>query len=272
MSRKILSWTDEKRQLLSKMWFSSKKEELLREFYPLNYHAIEVYANKRGLKRDSKRNGDLSPLLNDTPETYYWTGFIMADGNLNKNNHLIVQLSKKDKVHLEKLAEFLGTNCTPIGSDMYRVALMHKGKSSLFRDKFDLHYRKTYNPPSIEIFYKMPDYLFTSLIIGFIDGDGSILKNGSGIRIWNHFSWNTFHSYIRDFLYKKSNITKTGNEVKLVKNGKYSYVTFHRRQMIQFLKLKTIELNLPVLERKWNRIKIINNIRGYNEISKYSTN
>jgi len=54
-----------------------------------------------------KKLADLSPLLNETLEAYYWMGFIMADGHLSKQNRLTVTLAIKDSDHLLKLKEFV---------------------------------------------------------------------------------------------------------------------------------------------------------------------
>lgn len=50
---------------------------------------------------------NLEKLLLDVPETYYWIGFILADGHISKNNRLVVTLSVKDKNHLIKLQKYL---------------------------------------------------------------------------------------------------------------------------------------------------------------------
>ena len=44
----------------------------------------------------------------DTQEKAYWLGFILADGYLNTNKHMLrIKLGDKDKHHLEKFIQAL---------------------------------------------------------------------------------------------------------------------------------------------------------------------
>lgn len=59
-----------------------------------------------GFKRAPR--GSLSKLLEDTPEKWYWLGFLFADGHLSMRGRLALSLAKKDKEHLEKFSEYMG--------------------------------------------------------------------------------------------------------------------------------------------------------------------
>jgi len=52
----------------------------------------------------------LERLLENTPEAYYWIGFLMADGNFDIHgyvNRLTLFLSEKDKEHIQKFSQFI---------------------------------------------------------------------------------------------------------------------------------------------------------------------
>ena len=47
----------------------------------------------------------------DTEEKAYWLGFILADGYLNTDKHMVrIKLGDVDKKHIEKFIAFIGGN------------------------------------------------------------------------------------------------------------------------------------------------------------------
>src|SRR5690606_7825362 len=70
------------------------------------------------------RHNKLKNLLNNTDESFYWLGFIMADGYIAKDkSRLEITLCEKDLNHLEKFNKFINNN-----------AIIHKHN----KDKFKL--------------------------------------------------------------------------------------------------------------------------------------
>ncbi len=196
----------------------------------------------------------LKNILNDDHETFYWVGFILADGYITKTNRLKVIISIKDKEHLEKLGKFLGLK---IGRERDAATLIKQDKKIIteFKKKFEISNNKTYNPPSLEMFLKIENDLLMSLIIGFIDGDGSIRyqtgRTDSSLMIKNHNSWLKILQIFADTIMKNSGIKfpipKTNNQG-------YASLTCANLRILQFLKKHSLIHNLPILNRKWDKI------------------
>ena len=140
-------------------------------------------------KKRAKRLSDLSILLEDTPETFYWMGFLLADGHFEEKR-IIVGLSEHDREHLEKFAKYinytgkLSVRKREPHNSVYLSAMDSEVVVKL-REKFDIKSNKTIEPP--KTLKWIPDDLFLCLMAGFIDGDGSI--NESSIRIKVHSVW-----------------------------------------------------------------------------------
>lgn len=129
----------------------------------------------------------------------------------------------------------------------------------LIFEKFKIYNDKTYNPPEID--FLDIDWKFLSWLIGFVDGDGTIYEQNS-IRIENHKSWKYVHDYIKFCIEKfgissKSDINIKGNSFILAST-----------ELFYLLKNKIKELNLEVLDRKWNKAVGIkyNKLKLANEI------
>lgn len=220
---------------------------------------------------------NIQKLLEESPEAYYWAGFLMADGSFNhQHNSLELSLSKTDRGHLEKFGKFIDRpvlsykhrNKNRFGSKglFYRVAGTDNTHIPVLLKKFDYKQKKTYNPPTkINI---NDDNLFLCFLIGFIDGDGSInIKRYKGreerkdcyIRIENHSSWLKILSSFRKRLYNISDIqekhfSKIGSKGFLTSRG-YAQINIGNSKAIWTLKNKIKEFNLPVLERKWLKVQ-----------------
>lgn len=186
-------WTQEEDEILEKNYKDNHKN--LKELLPKrSKSAISSRAQNKGLK--IKKNNNLENLLSETSEAYYWIGFLLADGHANKDRGiLILQLSRKDRDHLEKFSKFIKSwNIEDIvqnGFESSRLISCNKISIKDIMNKFDWDHNKTYNPPTnLKI---KDDNLFMSLLIGYIDGDGSIHKRSEGtgdyLRFKVHSSW-----------------------------------------------------------------------------------
>ena len=146
-------------------------------------------------RQREKHCADLSNLLLDTPEAFYWVGFLLADGSFYDNRlklGLKLGLSIKDSNHLYKFANFINyTGAIDITDKSISLACKDVGIIKQIKEKFDIKDRKTYNPPKTILKFNID--LTYALLAGFIDGDGSI-KNQSKrkdfcLTIKNHSSW-----------------------------------------------------------------------------------
>lgn len=205
-------------------------------------------------KKNAKRLNNLSVLLEDTPETYYWIGFLLADGHFDKSR-IIIGLSEHDREHLEKFAKYIGYSgkISLIKKGPYtavRLSAMNTEVVNDIRKKFDIKTNKTYNPPK-SLNWIRGD-LFLCLLAGIIDGDGNISnfhnRKDVFIKIKQHKSWlpllNEFGKYFSDK--PQSKINKQG----------YAELLITGYPKIRELKRNILEYNLPLLSRKWDKIDL----------------
>ena len=197
----------------------------------------------------------LIKLLDDTPEAYYWMGFLMADGCFHYNR-LLIALAFQDENLLIKFLNFLSCD-NNIHSDNIKTVLtiMDTYSVPLLRQKFDINKRKTYNPPKNILW--MEDDLLYSFIIGFIDGDGSILKQYRRedpiLRIKIHSNWLNILNDITKFISDKAKVPVV---LARINNQGYANVNLANHVLLKSIKNKVLELGLPYLKRKWSLIDI----------------
>lgn len=209
-------------------------------------------------KQKEKHCANLSNLLLDTPETFYWMGFLLADGCFC-NNRLVLTLSIKDSNHLYKFAKFINyTGMIRVTDKSISIACKDIDTVSKIKEKFDIKDRKTYNPPRTIL--KFDADLTYALLAGFIDGDGNI-KNQPGrkdfcLTIKNHSSW---ESILKEF----NSIISDKNLTRLDSRG-YAKLVISNTENLKRLKSKMLSLGVPVLSRKWDVIDL-------NYTSKYIT-
>jgi len=261
---KMYKWDSNDKKLLKKHWSYSKKELIQKLFPSIKWNSIKEMARRLGLKRIIEyRKGDLSPLLKENNVAYYWMGFIMADGWISKEGQLVVGLSKKDKCHLEKLAKLLKTNINTIECEEteffgkkykrekpVRIAVQDKVLGLKLKNKMNISIRKTYNPPDLS--FLNTNNKFFSFLAGFIDGDGSFSKNKYNVyfRIECHKNW------IKNFKYIKKRIDNCIlNDIKIKKLEKSVLLSSGNNLFLNKLKNYILKLNIPIMERKWEKIK-----------------
>jgi hypothetical protein len=256
-----MKWNKEDLEKLNENYGLKTKSELLNLFPNRSYDAIKLMAAKLGLKKEINEliSGNLNKLLEETPEAYYWIGFIMADGTINhKNNRLKVSLSVRDESHLIKLMTFLEIDASKkknynVGK-MVEFSIMDNFILPKIIEKFDFKQSKTYNPPNLSYLTKNDD-LFLSFLIGFIDGDGTIKKKKNveeySLAIKLHSSW---YDNLSFFQKQISKITDS-KRVCLYKY-KYAIYIINDFKILKLLKTKINKLCLPILQRKWDKINL----------------
>lgn len=221
-----------------------RKEKIINKLNR-SWGVIQKKAFQLGIKRkihESKNNGKFSILLNDTPITYYWLGFLIADGHFNKNGYITLNISKYDLKHTNKFRHYLGLE----KRNDTLVSLSDKITFNKLSEMFKITSNKTSEPCDLSYLFDKPD-LFFSFIVGFIDGDGTINKEGY-IRIKCHHNWldniDKMLYFISNGIYNKPKLNKENFCV-----GHLSSI-----QVTKNIFKKIKKLNLPILERKWNRI------------------
>ena len=146
--------------------------------YNLHRSTVQSILKKGNIKlrkRKSEIKCDKNFFSVYTPESCYWAGFILADGNIRPNrNSLQLKLAIVDYGHLIKFMDSI--KCT----EYYKVKkyvdycavtiCLDKFKNDLIKN-FDILPRKTY---TCSISNKIPESLLPHYIRGYFDGDGSI--------------------------------------------------------------------------------------------------
>ena len=223
------------------------KSELIKELgYTWNY--IQKIACISKIKRkfnETKSDNKYSKLVDyEDNISCYWLGFILADGH-NNGKSIQINLSIKDKLHILKLKELIGDFKVKENNTQIRIGIYDKKTCKKLSNDFMWVSNKTKNPPTIPTSLTN-DQLF-SIIIGFIDGDGTISNKGN-IRIKCDKSWKN----ILETFYK--NLTGESKEFDITSDN-CSIIYFSKLEILKNIYIKANNLNLPLMERKWNRLK-----------------
>jgi hypothetical protein len=201
------------------------------------------------------KKSELSILLLEIPETYYWIGFLMADGHFYDNNRIKLTLSCKDLEHIKKFQRYIKTDNISFYKNSVCVSAMDVKIVPLIKNKFSITSHKTYEPCDITNITN--DNLFISLFIGFVDGDGSISNIFK--RKDSHILIKVYKTWINNLNYFSRRVSSLCNvriiHTKINKKG-YACISFSNSTLIKYLKRKEIELGLPVLSRKWDRVDL----------------
>jgi hypothetical protein len=235
--------------------------------------AILKKANVLGIPRITqgmRKKADVSILLHDNPISYYWLGFLMADGSFT-DRRIHLGVAGKDLDHLKSFLKFVNsTNKIQKlkDEDHYRIKLTSVKEVQALKEKFHISNRKTYEPCNLKEI-KDSDLLF-SLIIGYIDGDGSVTKQGNGFSIYvvAHPCWVDNLTYMKSFLHSYSNDETPHSSAKVIVNMtslpqdptktkkpyQIAYFKINRKSLLLAIKKKAGELHLPFLERKLGKI------------------
>ena len=263
------NWIPEEDDLVLKNYTWLPTKQLQNLFPDRTWTAIKLRGEKLGLERlhNPYRKSNLSKLLQDNYLSYYWLGFLMADGHFAAKR-LKLDLSTKDMNHLKKFADFI--ECPNFSIDKWgkkcAVAAMDRVNIPLIKEKFAISNNKTYFPCNIKKI-ENKDW-FISWIIGFIDGDGCIKKQTGrkdcAIAIKCHSSWLENLQLISDRLCLYCGTLKPNKAI--INRRGYARINFTNYLIVNFLKNKTKEFELPVLSRKWDLIDLA--LKNRNAISK----
>lgn len=194
----------------------------------------------------------LDRLLDMSNQSMYWLGVILADGSFHRNGFEI-SFKAEDLEFLQRLGTYINYNNALIkyrsSSNSYRLSFSNKHALKKVQDKFDIHQKKTYNPCNFKFYDTFTTEQLMCLLIGLIDGDGHISKNGEYITITAHEVWYDFYNKLISKLGLNFHINKSKNRPILsIRAGKL--------EVKKTLKNFILDKELLVLERKWNRLKI----------------
>lgn len=133
----------------------------------------------------------------------------------------------------------------------YRISFANSIENPKFMEKYGFKPRKTYNPIDFFVFKDYDKELLLALLIGIIDGDGSIQPNGSSnafcITITAHESWTQFYQEFMETLDIPEHISNREGS---------TTIRICRREILQLLQDVITNNNLFHLKRKWNKLMI----------------
>lgn len=251
-----MKWSKEENKILQQNYSFSNMDELLKLLPNRSQSAINIHASNLNITKSRQYynnniiKADLSVLLDESHETYYWVGFILGDGYIYNNCRLTIILKKDDNSHLNKFKRYINYQSIYNPSDISRASVQDKVIISKFTSKFDIRPRKTYNPPNIDSITH-DNSLLMSLFIGLLDADGCV-KFQSGrkdiiISFRTHSSWLNFYTQIRERLFPYVAKPYILNDGYLMWNiGNYNALYIIKQHIEQY--------KLPVLERKFNKL------------------
>jgi predicted RNA-binding Zn-ribbon protein involved in translation (DUF1610 family) len=202
------------------------------------------------------RENSLDKLISEKSlETFYWVGFILADGNFY-NNRFELGLKEDDIDVLKSFAdyiEFKGDIKHRDSTNSNRIQFNNKPSIEKLMKEYGFNCDKTHNPCSFESFKDYSKEQITSLLIGIIDGDGNIQENGSTytntITITAHNSWKNFYTELLTFLGIDLHISN-------IKDSNCISIRIYKREYCIALKQFIINNNLFYFSRKWDKIKL----------------
>ena len=198
----------------------------------------------------------IEKLLEDTPEAYYWIGYLLADGHFYTQRLKFTQ-NGVDKISVENFKKYIEATCDVKYDnkiDQASFSIMSIDVVPKIMKKFDIKSDKTYNPPSREIFENMDIDLLAYLFIGFVDGDGHIAnlhnRPDYNLRIKVHSSW---YGVLNVFIERLFGLS---GYVKINKQG-YAEAPTGDSQILKKFKKKYFEnISFEPLHRKWDVIDL----------------
>ena len=208
---------------------------------------------------NNRSHGKLHKLLDGSPESLYWHGFLIGDGYFGNNvQRLSLTLSRKDEYHLEKFKEFIECGTITRGvstgygsiTEYCNISVMDTENLPKLAEMYRITGAKTKNPPNIEML-KGENLIY--FIIGFIDADGSILyqtgRTDCTMSIKKHCTW---VGVLSQMFNRTATINKEG----------YAFINISDNEVLREFKRVAVNNKLPYMSRKWDLV-------DENRVSKY---
>lgn len=167
----------------------------------------------------------------DTPESFYWAGFIAADGTLRNysGRQISIELSKKDRMHLEKFKKAVSFTGKVFDRKTRDSSIVKISSFKMFNDikRFNIVPRKTFVLGFPEWLIEHP--LVNHFIRGYFDGDGcfyiSHSKSDSGVKYLGCNVAGT-ESFLKTMIRIFYQYCGTNNNKKLYLNNKTYILTY----------------------------------------------
>ena len=229
------------------------------ESFNANKNSLLCRSCSRKIVQNKNNPNKLEKLLEESAESYYWVGYLLADAHFYKNYRVSFSQNNEDKISVEKFKKYIETK-TPIhyknsnGIDKASISVMNVDAIKKLMEKFDIKNDKTYNPPHKSIFEEMDKDMLSYLFIGFVDGDGNIgnlyKRKDFQLRIKTHSSWFDILDIFSKRIFGLENHTKINNQG-------YADLQIGDTQLLKQFKKKYVNnLKFEPLNRKWDVIDL----------------
>lgn len=149
--------------------------------FDLSERQVNYRTKSWGLDYSKKKALNENYFSSNTKASYYWAGFLAADGWIEgERNRVGLALQKQDYSHLEKFKHAVGSShdiCSFMQDTSYRIRFNSAQMVKDLYTRFNITPAKTHT-------YSMPyfedDYLMLEFFRGYIEGDGHLEKKSSG--------------------------------------------------------------------------------------------
>lgn len=256
-------WTNQE-VLDLRNYYPDKPKEWLENYFAREWRSIKDKASKERIAKN-KGNEGLTILLNDSLQSVYWMGFLLADGHI-ADSRIQIELSQKDSEHLKEFAKYVKTSNwyereRILNSKIYYQNSVHVNNIAVVSkliNKYDINSNKTKNPPEINK-YDLTSDQFIALFIGFVDGDGNLRKqrNCEKLRIECCASWYNNLLFFENLLYNYFTLPKKVEQLTKVSARGSAVLEISNPTLIRMLKRFITHNRLYAMKRKWD---IVSNI------------
>lgn len=255
-----MKWSDQEVQQLQLRYEHTRPAELVQFLPGRTPDAIKLKAAKLGLKQSRfnlKRADGIGRLLDGSLQSWYWLGMMLADGCIRSNGVIILSQSAKDAHRVDALASYTDTTDWVYGVDQTtnfgrttgrRLQLKHIDHAAALSSLLMINGAKTVSPPPLWR-YKISRDQWIALIVGFVDGDGTVIHNHptwrrGAVVIKCHSSWTDNLQLMTDLLYREVG-APCGPKVNLSEG--YARATWSRGDVMdllrEFIHLHRLDVN-----------------------------
>ena len=215
---------------------------------------LKKIISKEGWGKKAPKIKNSKAFSEETEESYYWAGFLAADGCISDKNDLTICINYDDIYVLEKFKEYMQSDHSiHINTNKYYrcsfTARIPENMAQILRVKFNITPRKS-------ITYSLPDIsdknMFKHYLRGYFDGDGCICESFSNVNSVTASLYTTLvgsDTFIKDVYTTIYNILSISGSVS--KRGKVSMLKYSTNSSKILLKFM-YENSLVSLPRKYS--------------------
>ena len=236
------------------------------EFYGFTSNLSDIKFKCQRCSAVDRKFYKLHKLLDESLQSYYILGLLMADGHFSNNGRISISLKYSDwkilfdiKNYLDiknSLHYFINNNHPNIG-----LSVMDCDTCEKLRKRYSIESNKTVNPCNLQ---SLAGNDLTAFIIGFIDGDGNFgVRSDTKAKRYTiklHKNWEVNLNKMAEHLYQSVGIKEFPHAIYVHQpQGIYSSITIGNQKVIQYLNNFIISNNIFVLKRKWDLCEKYNN-------------